>query len=98
MWVSKGWGMGGARVSEFSFKESKSKKKIFLGGGEGGARGSDFFYKNPNLKKIYIFFFFFFFFVVVFFFFLGGGGLGGEVRWGQWEARVSKFLLLSTRI
>ena len=45
----RGWGIGGkARVSDFFYKESKSKKKeknFFLGvGAVEGARLSDFFY------------------------------------------------------
>ena len=46
--------MGGrgsvAMVSEFFYKESKSKKKI-LGWGEDGSGNRFFFTKNPNLKQ-----------------------------------------------
>ena len=77
---------GGARESEFYYKESKSKKKInlkkksfFVGGkgwGEGVARVSEFFFtKNPNLKKN---------------FFSGVGGWGWRVSgWGR-EAGVNE--------
>ena len=59
---------GGARVSEFIFKGSKSKIFFWWVGVGGEARGSDFFTENPNLKKNFY----------LLFFFWGGEGGGGE--------------------
>ena len=40
------WGGGGLELVNFSFKESKSKKRFFIILGGRGARGSEFFKKE----------------------------------------------------
>ena len=49
MWGGGGGagGSGVARLSDFFYKESKSKKKVGLGG---ESRINDFFTKNPNVQ------------------------------------------------
>ena len=91
-----------AWVSEFLYKESKSKKKgknIFfvfcVGGRGGGERGSDFFLQRLEIYSVcqFVCCYFVVVVVVVFFFWGGGGGIEGVVWRGGSVARVSKLFL-----